>query len=186
MQSWPSPLPRTDLGLTLVELMVGTAVGALLIMATVSLLTAVPHTNERLGSLTRLQERSSRVQFLLDTEIQEAQSVTPVSNGLRLVLPGSDGTIDYLWDPEKQTLKRNGPGIDCRGALRLGGAGKDCDDITIPDDSDSSVVSTGIIAFSSLVNNQSISYSLSFRDPLDFSAPIYERKSTVRVGIRQL
>ena len=199
LHRWPSALLRPNTGFTLVELAVATAAGALLIMITMTVLSALLSTHKRLGGLSRLQERWSRVKFLIDTEIQEAQSVENISNGFRLIIcepqsdlsapdsdgvpcsdgsPGTDGKIDYVWDVGKQALNRNGPGIDCRGELRLGRQGEDCSGLPISDDSDTSMVSTGVIAFSPVVTNQSVTYSMSFRDPLDPNGSIYKKESS--------
>lgn len=159
-------------------------------MITVFLLASIPRTNQRLGSLARLQERSSRAQFLLDSEIQEAESVSEIPNGLRLVVcephcsPGTQATIDYLWNPELQTLTRSGPGIDCRGALRLGGGAKDCGGNTISDNFDTHIVSTGVFDFSRVAASQAVRYTLSLRDPLDPDGPRYRKESHVRIKIK--
>ena len=80
----PRPLLRSDTGFTLAELAVGVAVGALLIMITITLLSTLLRTHQRLGGLSRLQERWSRVQFLIDAEIREAYRLKSIANGLQL------------------------------------------------------------------------------------------------------
>ncbi|MCP9911716.1 hypothetical protein KBZ15_17670, partial [Cyanobium sp. BA20m-p-22] len=117
----PFALSGSDTGFTLVELAVGTAVGALVIIITTAVFAPLLRLHKQLDSQIRLQERWSRVQFLLNSEIQEAESVNYISNGLRIV--NSSGSIEYIWDPGKQILNRSGPGIDCHGELRLGGQG---------------------------------------------------------------
>ena len=82
---WPSPLLRSTTGFTLVELVVGTAIGALAIVITTAVFAPQLRVNQRLGGQMKLQERWSRVRFLLNTEIAEAHSVRNIGNGLELI-----------------------------------------------------------------------------------------------------
>lgn len=207
--------PAPSNGFGLVELLVASAVGALLVITVTTIFVPELRLHQRLEGRIRLQERWARLHFLLDTEIQQAHTVEPISNGLRLIIcepqsdpnepdtdgmpcsdgsangtPGTSGTdvtIDYVWDSGQQTLSRSGPGIDCRGGLRVGGQGQDCSGTTISDNSDTSVVITGVIAFSPVVTNQSVRYSISLRDPLDPNGSTFNNQaSSARAHIKKL
>ena len=179
----PLLIPRSDAGFTLVELVVGTTVGALVIVITTAVFTPLLRLNQQLNSQIRLQERWSRVRHLLDTEIQEAKSVSSFSNGLRLGIIGSNDYIYYIWDAGEQILNRSGPGIDCWGAIRSGSQGKDCSGNPISDDSDTSIVSTGITNFDTQVapDNKSVEYTMIFRDPLNPNGSTYRKESVAQV-----
>ena len=207
----PTPLLQTDTGFTLSELAVGVAVGALLIMITITLLSTLLRTHQRLGGLSRLQERWSRVQFLLDAEIQEAHSLQSITNGLQLIScepesdenfykssnrcsngatpatgsPGHDIAICYELTPDSATssfrLQRRGPMIEVNGSLRSEGMTKSCADYG------PQVVTTGVKEFELLeITDQNVQYSLAFRDPLDPNGSTYKKESSARVRIRPL
>jgi type II secretory pathway component PulJ len=201
----PTPLLQSDNGFTLAELAVGVTVGALLIMITITLLSTLLRTHQRLGGLSRLQERWSRVQFLLDAEIQEAHSLQSITNGLQLIScePESDanfyessdrcsngatpatGSPGYELTPDSATstfrLQRRGPMIEINGALRRQGTRKSCDDYG------PQVVTTGVERFELLeITDQNVQYSLAFRDPLDPNGSTYKKESSARVRIRPL
>ena len=75
---WRTPALQFDHGFTLVELVVGTAISALLIIITTGVLSPQLRMNRLLGGQMRLQERWSRVESLLNTEIAEAHRVEPI------------------------------------------------------------------------------------------------------------
>lgn len=179
-------------GFTLVEVLVASAMGALLIIATTTIFVPQLRMHQRLEGRTRLQERWARVQFLLDSEIQEAHTVRVINNMLELTIceplamdefyainanqcsnggsattgtPGNDVTITYALDQSKQTLTRDGPSIDQRGALLI-------------DTPSSSVLTTGVLVFTPEANSQSVTYTLSFRDPADPNGSTYTNKSS--------
>lgn len=109
-------------GFGLVELLVASAVGSLVVVAAV--MTLGPHLrlNQRMEGYTRLQERWIRLAFLLDTEIQEASSVTTATGSLSLTVPVSTATgsttTTITYYQQGTTLFRSGPAISDRGALQ--------------------------------------------------------------------
>ena len=69
---WAPRLLRSKTGFTLVELAVGTTIGALVIVITTAVFAPLLRLNQRLDSQIRLQERWSRVNAILNFEIKEA------------------------------------------------------------------------------------------------------------------
>ena len=193
---WPSPLLRSDTGFTLVELAVGTAISALLIIITTGVLSPQLRMNRLLGGQMRLEERWSRVRFLLNTEIVEAHSVRSIGNGIELITcepldsgsshrcsdgepgsPGYDVSICYELLPEPASgtsrIQRRGPMIEVDGALSSQGATKSCADFT------AEVVTTGVTAFSAPeITPLKVTYAISLRDPLDPNGSSYTKEST--------
>jgi type II secretory pathway component PulJ len=187
-------------GFTLVEVLVASVVGTLLIIATTTIVVPQLRMHQRLEGRTRLQERWARVQFLLDNEIQEAHTVRVNNNILELTIceplamdefyainanrcsnggsaatgtPGNDATITYALDPSNQTLTRQGPSIDQRGSLV----------INTPS---SSVLATGVLVFAPEARSQSVTYTLSFRDPADPNgATITNKSSAARARVKR-
>ena len=196
---WPSPLLRSNTGFTLVELAVGTAISALLIIITTGVLSPQLRMNQLLGGQMRLQERWSRLESLLNTEIAEAHRVQPIGNGLELTTcepldsasskrcsdgassatgsPGYDVATCYELVPEPASgtslLQRRGPMIEVDGALRTQGATRSCADQT------AEVVTTGVTTFSAPeITPLKVTYAISLRDPLDPNGSSYTKEST--------
>ncbi len=178
-------------GFTLVEMLVASAMGALLIVATGTIFAPQLRMHQRLEGRTRLQERWARVNFLLDTEIQEAHQVELIPNGLRLVTcklqaniiepdgnqakcsdgatpdtssPGEDIFTDYSLS--NGSLVRSGPVIEKTGSLNMNVLEAD------------QVVITGVTEFKPDVKAQDVTYTLSFRDPADPNGSTYTNKSS--------
>jgi prepilin-type N-terminal cleavage/methylation domain-containing protein len=185
---------RSDTGFTLVELVVGTAIGALAIVITTAVFAPQLRMHQRLGGQMRLQERWSRVKFLLNTEIAEAHRVESISNGLRLIFceplaynnasfnpcsdrlgggsatgsPGYDVDICYELVSDTETgitqLQRRGPMVNRYGELIPGGKIQSCGDFQ------PQVVTTGVEKFVPVVptiTGQPVKYLLYFSDPLN-------------------
>ena len=142
----------------------------------------------------RMQERWSRVKFLLNTEIAEAHRVESISNGLRLIFceplaynnasfnqcsdglgggsatgsPGYD--VDICYELASDTvsgisqLQRRGPMVDRYGELIPGGKAQSCGDF------EPQVVTTGVDKFEPIVpaiTGQPVKYLLYFSDPFN-------------------
>ena len=190
---------QSDNGFTLVELAVGTAIGALVIIITTAVFAPQLRMNRLLGGQMRLEERWSRVRFLLNTEIAEAHSVRSIDNGLELITcetlssansnrcsdgassatgsPGYDVATCYELVPEPASgtslLQRRGPMIEVDGALRTQGATRSCADQT------AEVVTTGVTTFSAPeITPLKVTYAISLRDPLDPNGSSYTKEST--------
>ena len=195
----PSPLLRSHTGFTLVELAVGTAISALVIVITTAVFAPQLRVHQRLGGQLRLQERWSRLESLLNTEIAEAHRVQPIGNGLELTTcepldsasskrcsdgassatgsPGYDVATCYELVPEPASgtslLQRRGPMIEVDGALRTQGATRSCADQT------AEVVTTGVTTFSAPeITPLKVTYAISLRDPLDPNGSSYTKEST--------
>ena len=193
---WPSPLLRSAPGFTLVELVVGTAIGALAIVITTAVFAPQLRMHQRLGGQMRMQEGWSRVKFLLNTEIKEAHRVESISNGLRLISceplaynnasfnpcsdghgggsatgsPGYDVAICYELITDVETgitqLQRRGPMVDRYGELIPGRKIQSCGDF------EPQVVTTEVEKFvpdvpTSTTTGQAVKYLLYFSDPLN-------------------
>ena len=196
---WRTQFLQSDHGFTLVELVVGTAISALLIIITTGVLSPQLRMNQLLGGQMRLEERWSRVRFLLNTEIAEAHSVRSIGNGLELTTcepldsasskrcsdgassatgsPGYDVATCYELVPEPASgtsrLQRRGPMIEVDGALSSHGANKSCADFT------AEVVTTGVTAFPPpVITDHTVTYTISLRDPLDPNGSSYTKEST--------
>ena len=117
------------IGFTLAELLIVASIGMVLIAALVLMVLSYTRSRERIEALTRLQDHWSRVQFLLDQEIQESRVTTiasvsvPVScpaaasSSAVLVLKNSDFSAPILYYLSGATLRRCGPAIDANGQL---------------------------------------------------------------------
>ena len=200
---WRTPALQSDHGFTLVELVVGTAISALLIIITTGVLSPQLRMNRLLGGQMRLQERWSRVESLLNTEIAEAHRVQSTGNVLELITcepldsgsshrcsdgepgsPGYDVSICYELLPEPASgtsrIQRRGPMIEVDGALTSQGATRSCADFT------AEVVTNGVTAFSAPEPTApTVTYTISLRDPLDPNGSSYTKESTASHRPRQ-
>jgi len=202
MRRHPLSPNRANPGFTLLEVLVASSVGALLVISATSLFSPQLRIHQRLEGRTRLQERWARVNFLLDTEIQEAHRIEPIANGLRLIscntvndiysaaavngsrctdganaatsTPGTDFQTDYVWNAATLTLNRTGPSINRNGSLDLA-------------NTSTHVVSTGVTVFTPAIDSQKVDYTLSFRDPASPNGPTYtEKTSAARAAVTRL
>lgn len=111
-------------GFGLVELLVASVIGSLVVVAAATVLGPHLRLNQRMEGYTRLQDRWMRVAFLLDSEIQKARSVSMGANSLTLTVPVSTAagsqtsTITYY--QQGTSLLRSGPAIDDNGNLQPG------------------------------------------------------------------
>jgi len=157
--------------------------------------------NQLLGGQMRMEERWSRVRFLLNTEIAEAHSVRSIGSGLELITceplysgssnrcsdgdqassatgsPGYDVAICYELVPEPasgtSSLQRRGPMIELDGSLSIQLATKSCADFT------AEVVTTGVTAFSvPEITPLKVTYAISLRDPFDPNGSSYTKESS--------
>jgi prepilin-type N-terminal cleavage/methylation domain-containing protein len=198
---WRTPSLQSDHGFTLVELIVGTAISALLIIITTGVLSPQLRMNQLLGGQMRLQERWSRLESLLNTEIAEAHRVERIDNRLELITcepldsgssnrcsdgdpassatgsPGYDVAICSALVPEPasgtSSLQRSGPMINVDGSLSSQRATKSCADFT------AEVVTTGVTAFSAPeITPFKVTYAISLRDPFDPNGSSYTKESS--------
>ena len=195
---WRTRFLQSDHGFTLVEVVVGTAISALLIIITTGVLSPQLRMNQLLGGRMRLEERWSRVNVILNRDIQEAHIVQRIGNVLELLtcepiehasnnqckaVANSDIKIGYdvaicyglVPDPASDSfqLERRGPMIESNGALRTQGTPRSCGEYT-PE-----VVTTGVTAFSAPeITSHKVTYNISFRDPFNPNGPTLNKTFT--------
>lgn len=102
-------------GITLVELLVVIAVGAIVLTGAIAMVVSHIRSSSMLAALLRLQDQCGRVQFLINHEIQQASLATDSGGALSLSVPGLNTPIQYSL--EDGALKRSGPAINAEGKL---------------------------------------------------------------------
>jgi len=160
------PGPAASQGFSLSEVLIAVVVGSVLMSGAVSMLISHIGTTARFEALIRLQDGWSRVQFLLDQEIQEAIGTpTTVScTSLSLEIPDSSGGSDTVtYALSGTTLSRNGPQVSA-------------DDGTIVEGSEPSdqVVMTGVTSFCPTSDSGEVDYTLALSDP---TGVVYQNRS---------
>ncbi len=148
----PTALAR---GFTLVELLITGAIIAVIFAAGSSVMVSQIRASSVQESIRRLQDHWGRVNYLLESEINESASASVVANtSLTLTLPGGQ-TITYSFDPSTRTLTRTGPPINDDGTLNL----------TAGTANVASVLLSDVDAFNpSLVNSREPSYAMTLAD----------------------
>lgn len=116
---------RRTAAFTLIEVLIVSSVGLMALSAIVTVVVSYVRSRERVEAVLQLQEQWSRLQFLLDREIQEATPVSSASSVssscgkitpiLELEVPGQSSRIVYYLSGT--TLKRCGPAINASGNL---------------------------------------------------------------------
>jgi len=146
-------------GFTLTELLMVVVIGSVLMLGTATMLISHIQSSAKMEGSMRLQEAWSRVQFLLDQEIQEAriESGSPSSVActiLSLTIPnpgGTDGSITYSRSADN-ILTRTGPTINADGTLNFGTQAED------------EVVMRGVTSFCPTTSNGRVGYTMALRD----------------------
>lgn len=149
--------PSGSAGLTLVELLVAAAMGGLVLTGAVMVVLSHIRASSRLAALQHLQDHCGWVQFLINREIEQAQSAVPASdNGqLQLSVPGYNDLILYTHDASSRQLWRTGPSIDAHGRLEA------------PPSRRTDLVARDVDGFTvTLSNPRSPRYQLTMRDPV--------------------
>ena len=160
------PRPRAAQGFSLSEVLIAVTVGSVLMAGAASMLISHIRSTARSEALIRLQDAWSRVQFLLDQEIQESIGTpTTVScTSLSLDIPDSSGGSDTVtYALSGTTLSRNGPQVSA-------------DDGTIIEGSEPSdqVVMTGVTSFCPTTESGEVNYTLALSDP---TGVVYQNRS---------
>lgn len=104
-------------GFTLVELLVAVAIGGLVLSGAVIILISHIRASTRLAALQHLQDHCGWVQFLINREIEQAESAMDTGGALTLTVPGMDTAITYVHDADSRELRRSGPAINAQGRL---------------------------------------------------------------------
>jgi prepilin-type N-terminal cleavage/methylation domain-containing protein len=156
-------------GYTLVELLMVVVIGSVLMIGTASMLISHIQSSAKMEGVMRLQEAWSRIQYLLDQEIQEARIETgsPSSvtcSSLTLKVPnatGSDGQITYTRSSDG-LLKRTGPSVNADGTLDFSSQAVN------------ETVMTGVTSFCPTTSDGTVSYTMALQDP---SGVTYQNQS---------
>ena len=148
-------------GFSLTELLMVVAIGSVLMLGTATMLISHIQSSAKMEGSMRLQEAWSRIQFLLDQEIQEAriESGSPsrvACTSLSLKIPnptsgGSDGTITYSRSADN-TLKRTGPAVNADGTLDFANQAAD------------QVVMQGVTSFCPTITDGRVTYTMALQD----------------------
>lgn len=162
-------------GFSLVELLISAMAGVVLLLGASQLLISHIQTSTRIEARLRLQDTWSRLQFLLDQEIQEARSASVSGNTLTLQVPsGSSGAntsqIVYSYNSSSKKLERSGPAINADGSLDFDNAS------TAP------TVSGNISEFVPVLvdtGGQTVQYTISLSDP---SGASYSDQASASIG----
>ena len=162
-------------GFSLAELLVGVVIGSVLVIGAGQLLANHIQTSARLEGLLRSQEKWSRIQRIIDQDIQEAHCIVTSGGSLVLKLPvsysGSDGSLlnacgssAITYTLSNTTLQRSGPAISAiDGSL-------DESNMT-----SNVTVATNVTEFSvdsvssSLESSPTVSYTFNVLDPSGYS-----------------
>lgn len=147
-------------GFTLVELLVVSVLGSVVMIAAVQALIGHIRASAVTEAMLRSQDTWSRLQFLLDQEIQEAESLTAAGSTLTLTMPLVNGSRDsIIYTLSGTNLQRTGPNINAgSGAL-------------IPGTTGTATVVGNISEFTPLLsgsNNRIVTYTLNIQDPSGF------------------
>ena len=163
----PPRIHRRAGGYSLLELLLVSGMGLLLVAVVISVIDGHVRSRTSMEALMRLQDHWSRVQFLLEQDIQESQGSVATSNGcgsgsrqLTIQVPSDTATPAYI----TYYLKSQSSGIEL---WRCGPAVKADGDLDFATPSDALVVRR-VGAFSvntSSSDPQRISYTLTLTDP---------------------
>ena len=156
---------KPEEGYTLTELMIAAMVGSVLMMGAVSMIISHTRTAARSEALIRLQDGWSRVQFLLDQEIQEARGTPTIAScsSRSVDVPNDSGVLQTIaCSLSGTTLNRTGPRVLATGRL----------DNSVTDSNQ--VVMTGVTSFCPTNDSGEINYTLALRDA---SGVTYQNRS---------
>jgi len=99
---------RGSRAFTLVEMMVGIAIGCLLLAAVATLYVFSMKSFGAMANYSEMNERSRYASDLISRDIRSCTAVDPATTPTKLVLVGPDGvsTTTYMYDANKLTLNR--------------------------------------------------------------------------------
>lgn len=144
-------------GFSLPELLIVIVIGGVLMTGAASMMISHMRSSARSEAILRLQESWSRVQFLLDQEIQEASGSPSSStcNSLTLTIPnptGSSSDLTVTYALSGTNLQRTGPPVNSDGSL----------DGTAS--STTELVMSRVTSFCPTTNGGEVNYSLALED----------------------
>lgn len=155
--------PEID-GYSLIELLIAVMIGGLMMIGAASMLIAHMQTSSRSEAMNRLQDSWSRIQFLLDQEIQEAIGTPSVSNcsSLTLTIPTTSGGTDTITYALSGTeLQRTGVGVNSDGTLNFGTRRTD-------------LLMSNVTSFCPSISDSEVNYTLALRD---VTGVVYQNQS---------
>jgi prepilin-type N-terminal cleavage/methylation domain-containing protein len=144
----------TGSGYTLVELLMVVIIGGLLMTGAATMMIAHMRSSSRSEAILRLQDAWSRIQYLLDQEIQEATGVptTIACSSLTLTIPKEAGGTDTIvYSISGSNLMRSGPTINLNGTLNAGTNSEE-------------LVMTNVTSFCPTIVNGEVNYRIALRD----------------------
>lgn len=147
-------------GFSLIELLVVSILGSVVTIAAAQVLINHVRSSVSTEALLRAQDTWSRLQFLLDQEIQEAESISVSGSTLTLTMPRVNNVTDTIaYTLSGSDLIRTGPNINTgTGAL-------------IPGTSIQATLLDNVIQFTPVLsggNNRTVTYTLNTKDPSGF------------------
>ena len=152
--------PHSRAGFTLTELVLVVGLGSLLMLCVASMITTQIQTSAKMHAGIRLQEAWSRIQFLLDQEIQEARvgSTTPAASNcssltINIPNPTTSGEATIVYARSGTVLTRNGPPINADGTLNFS---------TV---SSAATLMSGVTSFCPTISSGQVSYTMELGDP---------------------
>lgn len=148
---------------TLAELLLVTAMGAVVLLGAIMMLVSHIRSSNRLAVLLHLQDHCGWVQHLINREIEQAERAEGGNGSLELFFPGDTGTptITYALNSVQRELRRQGPPIDVNGRLVTGVASRN--DLVARDVTDFDV---------NVTNPRSPSYSITMEGPNNVTTTI--------------
>lgn len=163
-------------GFTLPELLIVSVIGGILLVSAAELILAHVRTSTRIEGKLRAQDVWTRVQFLLEQEIQESACSNASGSTLTLTLPpcGEATSPTITYSLQGTNLIRTGPTIDsANGSLILNGA------------TSTDTVASNVSAFSpSTADGRNVAYQLNILDPSGFSFSSEGKSSSAQARSR--
>jgi prepilin-type N-terminal cleavage/methylation domain-containing protein len=161
---------------TLPELLIVSVIGGILLVSAAQLILAHVRTTTRIEGKLRAQDVWTRVQFLLEQEIQESACSTASGSTLILTLPpcGEATSPTITYNLQGTNLIRTGPTIDsANGALILDGS------------SSTDTVASNVSSFApSSADGRNVAYQLNILDPSGFSFSSAGKSSSAQTRSR--
>ena len=157
------PARSRQAGFTLVELLATAVLGGILLVGAAELILSHVRFSARTEAMMRAQDVWTRIQFLMDQEIQEASCLSSTSSSsITLSLPPcGTGARTITYSLSGSNLIRTGPGINVAdGSLDLSTA-----------TNSTATVARNISSFSASINSdgtEAVTYSLNISDPSGF------------------
>ena len=177
----PPASPRTAAGLSLVELLITTVLGALILAVAARVLTSDIRSTSSQEAIQQMRDHWGRVNYFVDTEVREGLSLSKAPGADRCVAasnplltitvpaPGGTSTIHYY--EQGGSLWRCGPDINADGTLDF--------NTTI-----NGILVENATMQTTITNNKNVSYTLTLRRPGGLNGLVYSATSEARTSGR--